>query len=137
MRTISRIFAAAFLFAAGAALLAAGDVVVIKGGARIELKKPMARQGNVVLLTRADGTLLSVQASDIDWKATAAATSAPPAKPAPAVWVSPQTPAEAARSGKDGPKARVKLTDADVSHPMEEEPGGAKKEKPSRRSQLR
>jgi hypothetical protein len=119
------------LIASGAALCAAADVVVIKGGARIELKKPPARQGNVVLLTRSDGTLLSVPAAEIDWKATAAAASAAPAaaKGAPAAWAAPMTPAEAARAGKDGPKARVKLTDADVGHVTEEDPAaGAKKD---------
>lgn len=119
------------LFAAGAIVFAAGDVVVIKGGARIELKKPIARQGNVVLLTRSDGTLLSVPAADIDWKATEAARNAAraPAKGASAVEAPPETPAQAARAGRNGPKARVKLTDVDVGHVTDEEPAsGAKKD---------
>jgi len=117
------------LFAAGAVVFAAGDVVVIKGGARIELQKPIARQGNVVLLTRSDGTLLSVPAADIDWKATEAARKAAmaPAKGPSVVEAAPETPAQAARAGRNGPRARVKLTDADVGHPMDEEPApGAK-----------
>jgi hypothetical protein len=125
-----RTLATALLFAAGAAVFAAGDVVVIKGGARIELLKPIARQGNVVLLTRADGTLLSVPAADIDWKATEAARKAAraPAKGASAVEAPPETPAQAARAGRNGPKARVKLTDADVGHVTDEEPGSGAKD---------
>jgi hypothetical protein len=126
-----RTIAPVLLFAAGAIVFAAGDVVVIKGGARIELQKPLARQGNVVLLTRSDGALLSVPAADIDWKATEAARNAAraPAKGAPAVEARPETPAQAARAGRNGPKARVKLTDADVGHATDEEPAsGAKKD---------
>ncbi len=118
------------LFAA-VALAFAADVVVFKGGARIELKKPPVRQGAVVLLTRSDGTLLSVSAADVDWKATAAASAArqAPAAPAPAVVPPPETPAEAARSGRTGAKARVKLTDADVAHTVETENAPGEKEK--------
>jgi hypothetical protein len=134
MRDFREGMASALLFAAAAFCFAAGDVVVLQGGARVELQKPLTRQGNVVLLTRSDGTLLSVHASDIDWKATAAARAAGvPGKPSPAMASPPETPAQAARSGRDGPKARVKLTDADVSHTGEEEPGSddkAKKEEP-------
>jgi hypothetical protein len=109
-------------FAAAAVSFAAADVVVLQGGVRIDLQKPLTRQGNVVLLTSADGTLLSVRPSDIDWKATAAAKAAGGSgKPAPALALPPETPAQAAKSGRDGPKARVKLTDADVAHTGEEE----------------
>ncbi|HLN58979.1 MAG TPA: FxLYD domain-containing protein [Thermoanaerobaculia bacterium] len=120
----------AILFAA-AALAFAADVVVLKGGARIELKKPPVRQGTVVMLTRPDGTLLSVPASEIDWKATAAASAAArvSAAPAPVVTAPPETPAEAARSGRTGAKARVKLTDADVAHVEEVETASGDKEK--------
>jgi hypothetical protein len=118
------------LFAA-AALAVAADVVVLKGGSRIELKKPPVRQGTVVMLTRSDGTLLSVPASEIDWKATEAAIAAARASaaPAPVVTAPPETPAEAARSGRAGAKARVKLTDADVSHVGEAETASGEKEK--------
>ncbi len=118
------------LFAAAALALAA-DVVVLKGGSRIELKKPPVRQGTVVMLTRSDGTLLSVPASEIDWKATAAASAAAraPAAPAPVATAPPETPAEAARSGRAGAKARVKLTDADVAHVAEVETASGEKEK--------
>ena len=97
--------------------IAAGDdVVVLRGGERIELKQPYVQQGNNALLTRKDGTLLSVPLTEIDTKATAAARRAPAAKPAPAAAAAPETPAEAARAGKDSPKARVRITDTDVAH---------------------
>ena len=124
--------ASALLFAAAALCFAAADVVVLQGGIRVELLKPPARQGNIVLLTSTDGTLLSVKASDIDWKATAAARSArAPGRPAPpsVVVAPPETPAQAAKSGREGPKARVKLTDADVSHAAAEETDSEEKPK--------
>jgi hypothetical protein len=128
MRMIRRSIACALLVAAGAIAFAAGDVVIIKGGARIELQKPITRQGNVVLLTRSDGTLLSVNSADIDWKATAAARNAPRSSAkTTAAEAPPETPAQAARAGRDGPKARVKLTDADVGHVAEEEPASGEK----------
>jgi hypothetical protein len=99
-----------------ASVAAASDVVVLRGGTRIELQQPPVRQGNNVLLTRADGTLLSVPDSEIDWKGTAAAKKEPAPKPAPAVASQPETPAEAARLSREGPKTRVKITDADVDH---------------------
>jgi hypothetical protein len=126
MKKVRGGIASALLFTAAAFCLGAADVVVLQGGVRVELKKPLTRQGNLVLLTSADGTLLSVRASDIDWKATAAAkTARGSGKPAPAVTLAPETPAQAARSGREGPKARVKLTDADVSHTGEEESDNA------------
>lgn len=117
---------ALLLFAAASAL--AADVVVLKGGTRIELKQPWVQQGNNALLTRTDGTLLSVPVSEIDLKATAAARKAPPPKPAPAIAGPPTSPAEAARAVKEGPQARVKITDSDVGHAApaegEEKPSG-------------
>ena len=125
-----RRLALCMLLLAAAASLRAADVVVLKGGSRIELKKPPVRQGAVVLLTRSDGTLLSVSAADIDWRATASASAAGrgPA-PAPVVAAPAETPAEAARSGRPGAKAKVKLTDADVSHTGEVENASGEKEK--------
>lgn len=100
-------------FLAASALSA--DVVVLKGGAVINLKTPPVRRGGTVILTRVDGTLLSVPMSEIDLPATAAARSAAP--PAPAPTPAPAaTLAAAARASKEVPKARVKITDADVSH---------------------
>jgi hypothetical protein len=111
--------ALSMLLAAGA-VAAAADVVVLKGGTRIELKQPPVRRGNNVLLTRKDGTLLSVPYSDIDSAATAAVKGTPaPAAPASAAAAPPETPAEAARAAQQGPKARVKVTDADVGHYLE------------------
>jgi hypothetical protein len=105
---------------AGTAAFAWADVVVLKGGTVIELKQAWVRRGNTAYITRADGTLLSVPVSEIDRDATAAANQAKPAPsagPAPAA----ASPAEAARATADTavPKARVRITDADVSHPLE------------------
>ena len=128
-----RSFFAAFLAAScGLAGVVLADVVVLKGGTVVTLKQPMVRRGNTVYLTRADGTLLSVPVSEIDRDATAAANhsaaSAPAAAPASAPAA---TPAEAARAAADStsPKAKVRITDADVSHPLEyENPEAAKDE---------
>jgi len=106
------------LLTAGFAV-AAGDVVVLRGGTRIELKQPPMRQGNNVLLTRKDGTLLSVPMSEIDTKATASAKASVPAPVASSAAAPPETPAQAARATREGPKARVKVTDADVGHYLE------------------
>ena len=54
----ARSVSAAVLALALAAAAPAGDVVVLKGGERIELQSPPRQQGNNILLTRADGTLL-------------------------------------------------------------------------------
>lgn len=98
-----------------AALATASDVVILKGGSRIDLKGPWMQQGSNAIMTRSDGTVLSVPISEIDAKATAAAKKAAPA-PDPAAVAPPQTPVEALRQGREGPKAKVRLTDADVSH---------------------
>ena len=108
--------AAIFVLFLVSALAAAADVVVLRGGTVVQLSKPPVRQGRNVLLTRTDGTLLSVPATEIDAAATAAARAAAPPAPAPAVTAPPATLAEAARATRDVPKARVRITDADVSH---------------------
>ncbi len=94
---------------------AVGDIVVLRGGAVVQLSRPPVRQGKNVLLTRMDGTLLSVPATEIDAAATAAARSAAPPPP-PSAAAPPATLAEAARATREVPKARVRITDADVSH---------------------
>ncbi|MEO8430165.1 MAG: hypothetical protein ABI592_01565 [Acidobacteriota bacterium] len=99
--------------AAGLAL--ASDVVVLRGGSRIDLKQPWVQQGSNAILTRADGTLLSVPVTEIDTRATAAARSSGPVAARPAVVAPPSTPADAVRSGRE-PRARVRVTDADVGH---------------------
>lgn len=121
--------AGAVLLLFGAALLSfAGDVVVLKGGVLIELKGPWEQRGSAALLTRVDGTLFSVPVSEIDVKATAAAKASRAAgRPdAAAVAAAPQNPAQAARLSRDRPKARMKITDADVRHG---EPAPAETEK--------
>jgi hypothetical protein len=109
---------AATILAGTAAFALSNEVVVLKGGAIVPLKQPWVQRGNTAYLTRADGTLLSVSVSEIDRDATAAANQAvapAPAREVPAA----STPAEVARVTKDVPKARVRITDADVSHPLE------------------
>jgi hypothetical protein len=118
VKTLRRGLAAAIL-AGTAAVALAGEVVVLKGGTLIELKQPWVRRGDTAYLTRADGTLLSGPVSEIDREATAAATARRSA-PAPAPAEPPaSTPAEVVRATRDVPKARVKITDADVSHPLD------------------
>ena len=135
MKSIRACLAFAFLFAA-ASLGFSADVVVLKGGIRIELQKPWVRQGNQALLTRADGTLLSVPVSEIDLKATAALKAVRSgARPAPrsggVIEETQESPAKAAKLSRDGKKARVKITDADVGHV--EEPAEAEKKEPESR----
>ena len=114
MKHSARMVALALFFTAAAGL---ADVVVLKGGSVITLQHPPVRRGNNVILTRTDGTLLSVPASEIDRAATAARNAAPPPPaPASAIPARPATLAEAARATRDVPKARVKITDANVSH---------------------
>lgn len=119
-----------------AAALAA-EVVVLRGGTRIELKSPWVRQGNNALLTRADGTLLSVPVSEIDREATSVAQAVPALPPRSSELVRvPATPAEAARASRERPKARIRVTDADVGHYVEsptvaEQAGEEKPEVPS------
>jgi hypothetical protein len=91
------------------------EVVVLKGGVVVRLQRPPVRRGNNVLLTRTDGTLLSVPASEIDAAATAALRKVPPPTPEPPPG-RPPTLAEAARASHEVPKARVRITDANVSH---------------------
>jgi hypothetical protein len=112
MKTLVRTAVLLLVFPAAASL---AEVVVLKGGAVVNLQRPPVRKGNNVLLTRSDGTLLSVPASDIDRTATAAANAAPAPAPPP-VAAPPATLAEAARAGREVPKARVRITDANVAH---------------------
>jgi len=112
MKTLVRTAVLLLVFPAAASL---AEVIVLKGGAIVNLQRPPVRKGNNVLLTRSDGTLLSVPASDIDRTATAAANAAPAPAPPP-VAAPPATLAEAARAGREVPKARVRITDANVAH---------------------
>ena len=127
MKTLVRTAVLLLLLPVAAAV---AEVVVLKGGAVVNLQRPPVRKGNNVLLTRADGTLLSVPVSDIDRTATAAANAAPP-PPAPAVAAPPATLAEAARAAREVPKARVRITDANVAHgDSSPEPAAAEGEAP-------
>ena len=132
MKHSARIVALALFFTAAAGL---AEVVVLKGGTVITLQHPPVRRGNNVILTRTDGTVLSVPASEIDRAATATLAAAPPPSvPASAIPPRPATLAEAARATRDVPKARVKITDANVAHgesaaaPAAGEPAEAAKE---------
>jgi hypothetical protein len=113
--------AAALLATSAAMALAADDVVVLKGGSVIPLKQPWVRKGNTAYLTKKDGTVLSVSVSEIDRDATDAARArqAAPKAEEPKPEAAPATPADAARAKEDTAKARVRITDADVSHPMD------------------
>jgi len=51
---------------------AGAEVIVLKGGAKIELASPMVVKGDRYLLTRPDGTVLSVPVSEVDLEATRA-----------------------------------------------------------------
>lgn len=115
IRTFGVVLLAGVLAGALPLASAAAELVVLKGGARIELKGPWSQQGANAILTRADGTVLSVPLSDIDQKATTAAKKTAGARPE-AIVGPPQTPVEALRASRAVPKARVRLTDADVSH---------------------
>ncbi|MEO8349850.1 MAG: hypothetical protein ABI610_13135, partial [Acidobacteriota bacterium] len=61
MKKRARLSAVFVLFLVSVA--AAADVVVLRGGVVVQLSRPPVRQGKNVLLTRMDGTLLSVPAS--------------------------------------------------------------------------
>lgn len=128
MRQI-RLGLAAVLLVAIAASAPAGEVVVLKGGTVVPLKEHWVRKGNNAYMTRADGTLLMVPVSEIDREKTAAASRAAAAPPPPAPAPAASTPAEVVRTAKDGPKAKVRITDADVSHPLDMEAEAAGDEK--------
>jgi|GEM_PF-955134 len=99
-----------------AALAAANEVVVLKGGKTLELSKPYVLRGSQAVMTLKDGTVVSVAAADIDLPATRAARR--PAQ-APEVPAAALTPVEAARAQKGNAKARLKIGDADVTHTLE------------------
>src|ERR1017187_5370138 len=118
---------AAFFFAAALpSVCFAADVVILRGGTRIDLQEAPKQQGNTAILVRSDGTLLSVPMSEIDWKATAAERNRKSEPKAPSIVVPPSAPTDAVRTGKEE-KARVRVTDADVGHAAE--PAGLPGEK--------
>ncbi len=105
-----------FLSAAGPAALAAE--VVLKDGSTVPVSKPYVVKGTMAILTRADGSLVSLPLSSIDVEKTAKAMAAPAPAPTPAptpvVPPKPLTPAEAAKM-KGARRATVVLTDSDVA----------------------
>ena len=95
MRWRSGLAAAVLTCAAGGGARAATSSCS-RAGRSIPLKQPVVRRGNTAYITRADGTLLSVPASEIDRDATAAANrrrGRPPLR----TRLPASTPAEAAR----------------------------------------
>ena len=112
-------FAAALTFLL-AAVSPAGRAaeVVLKDGSTISVAKPYVTKGAMAILTRTDGSLVSVPLSTIDVEKTARSMAAPaPAPtptPGPVVAPRPMTPAEAAKV-KGPRKATVLLTDSDVA----------------------
>jgi hypothetical protein len=82
--------ALAALLAPLAVVPAGADWLVTREGARIETSGPWKAQGKLVVFTRADGTLASLRADQLDLAASTQATEAaqeladkPPAAPAP------------------------------------------------------
>jgi hypothetical protein len=119
----SKLGLVALIAAATMAAQSSSYVVVLRGGEVISLKEPLVVRGSNAILTRTDGTVLSVPVSEIDQKATAARRAAPPPAQPAAVTPPPQTPAEAARANRERPRARVRITDADVGHQAASEAG--------------
>jgi hypothetical protein len=105
--------------------------VILKDGQSIAVAKPYVVKGKMAILTRTDGSLVSIPAGDIDIEKTAAAAAkpAPPApEPTPAPIRAATTPAEAAKT-KAGKRSTVVLTDAEVRSSAPAGPEGEKKEK--------
>ncbi len=119
------------LMATGMAGAAFGADVILKDGQSIATSKPYAVKGKMAILTRVDGSLVSIPVEDIDREKTAAAARAVPEAPAveatPVPTKRPTTPAEAAQA-RPGKRASVVLTDADVRGTVEQ-PDGEKSEK--------
>ena len=109
--------------------LAAGQVV-LKDGRTLETKKPPEIRGRRAVLLLADGTLVSIPASEIDTgKTAAAAAKAAEAAKLPAsapVVARPPSLVDAANATREGKKASVVLTDQDVAA-GELDAGGDKK----------
>jgi hypothetical protein len=108
----------------------AADKVVLKDGRTLDTKKPPQIRGRQAVLLLADGTLVSIPASEIDTGKTAAAAAkaAEAAKlPAPTPVVArPPSLVDAANATRDGKKASVVLTDQDVAAGELDVPGDKK-----------
>lgn len=92
--------------------------VVLKDGSRIPVARPYVTKGTMAVLTRPDGSVVSLPLSEIDVEKSAASAAAPPpaakAPTPPPVPAKPMTPADAAKI-KGARKATVVLTDDDVA----------------------
>ncbi len=130
MRLIHLVITCSLALGSTASLFAAD--VILKDGQSIATKKPYVVKGKMAILTRTDGSLVSIPVEDIDVKKTAAAAKVRPAAPEPeptsAAPKKATTPAEAARA-KAGKRSSVVLTDADVRSSTPAEPDGEKTEK--------
>lgn len=107
----------AFLVAAGPVPTVLAADVILKDGQAIPTSKPYVVKGKMALLTRTDGTLVSVPLEDVDLQKTAAAATAPVPTPEPKEKMAvprPMTPADAAKA-KGTRKATVFLTDRDFA----------------------
>jgi hypothetical protein len=106
---------------------AGAEVVVLKGGAKIELASPMVVKGDRYVLTRADGTVLSVPISEVDLEATRALkAAAPQATPAPTP--PPARPVDAVRPARAGDASRTRITDENLRHASEASASPARSE---------
>ena len=120
------------LLGVAAALPAPAADVILKDGQSIATSKPYVVKGKMAVLTRLDGSLVSIPADEIDLPKTAEAAlpkpAAPEAAPSPEVVKAPKTPAEAAKV-KGAKRASVVLTDAEVARGTGPGPEGEKQEK--------
>lgn len=129
MRLIHLAVTCSLVLGSTASLYAAD--VILKDGQAIATKKPYVVKGKMAILTRTDGSLVSIPMADIDLGKTAAAAvkpAAPKAAPEPDAPKKPTTPVEAANA-KGGKRATVVITDADVGSATPVGPDGEKVEK--------
>jgi hypothetical protein len=106
--------AAGLLAGAGVLSGAGAEVIVLKGGAKIELASPMVVKGDRYLLTRPDGTVLSVPVSEVDLEATRALRSAAPERTPASPTPLPARPADAVRPARAGDPSRMRITDENL-----------------------
>jgi hypothetical protein len=95
-----------------------GADVILKDGQSIATAKPYVVKGKMAILTRTDGSLVSIPVGDIDVDKTAEAANVVPAAPTgealPAPTKKATTPGEAAKAGAGKKRASISLTDSDV-----------------------
>src|SRR5512140_3235171 len=99
MRLIHLAVTCSLLLGSSASLFAAD--VILKDGQAVATKKPYVVKGKIAILTRTDGSLVSIPVEDIDLGKTAAAAArpaAPKAEATPAAPKKPMTPVEAAKA---------------------------------------